>query len=263
MISWWFQQTTMPNPTYIDNQIEFTWTMHGILTDWLGNIHSHLGLMPETLFLAVNIFNHILSVHTVSLAKLQLVGITSLFIMSKVEETVLPPITHYLISPPCLTPRSKCSRQNNTYSRLLIGTWVTPTPPIFCEGLARPASTMSRLGLLLSTSLRFHAWSGDSFLHHLHSWLAPLSGSHASLSIMQPGYVFHRLLAILITYHLFDCTDTLLVTSHVVCWVWVDSYCKYHDKLYPEAHQAQIILQEICGQEIPQGVSLFHFSLNF
>ena len=81
----------------MDNQKELTWTMCSILTDWLGHVHAHFHLMPETLFLTVNIFNCILSVHAVSQAKLQLVGIISLFITSEVEEIVLPPIMHYLI----------------------------------------------------------------------------------------------------------------------------------------------------------------------
>ena len=52
--------------------------------------------MPETLFLAVNIIDCILSAHVVSLAKLPLVGITSLFIASKVKEIVSPPIVCFL-----------------------------------------------------------------------------------------------------------------------------------------------------------------------
>ena len=86
----------MPNPMYMDSQKELTWTLRGILVHWLVQVHAYLGLMPEMLFLAVNVIDRILSARIVSLAKLLLVGITSLFIASKVEEVVSPPIVHFL-----------------------------------------------------------------------------------------------------------------------------------------------------------------------
>ena len=52
--------------------------------------------MPETLYLCINIIDRFLSVRVVSLAKLQLVGITCLFITTKVEEIVSPSISHFL-----------------------------------------------------------------------------------------------------------------------------------------------------------------------
>ena len=53
--------------------------------------------MLETLFLAVIIVDCFLSTQVISLAKLLLLGITCLFITSKVEEIgVSPPIMHFL-----------------------------------------------------------------------------------------------------------------------------------------------------------------------
>ena len=83
-------------PEYIDNQ-EFPWTARGVLTDWLIEVHVRLYLMPETLILAVNIVDCFLSARVISLAKLSLLGITCLFISSKVEEIgASPPIMHFL-----------------------------------------------------------------------------------------------------------------------------------------------------------------------
>ena len=86
----------MPNPMYMDSQKELTWTLRGVLVHWLVQVHAYLGLMPETLFLAVNVIDRVLSARVVSLAKLPLVGITSLFIASKVEEVMSPPIVRFL-----------------------------------------------------------------------------------------------------------------------------------------------------------------------
>ena len=86
----------MPNPMYMDSQKELTWTLRGILVHWLAQVHAYPSLMPEMLFLAVNVIDRVLSAHIVSLAKLPLVGITSLFIASKVKEVMSPPIICFL-----------------------------------------------------------------------------------------------------------------------------------------------------------------------
>ena len=80
----------------MDSQTEVDWTLHDVLADWLIQVHTHFHLVPETLFLMVNIFGHLLSAQIISLAKLQLVGITSLLITSKVREIVPPSITLFL-----------------------------------------------------------------------------------------------------------------------------------------------------------------------
>ena len=80
----YFQQTTMPNPNYMENHKGLAWKMWEILMDWLIQIHSRFKLMPETLFLCVNLIVRFLSARVVSLAKLQLVGVTCMFIAAKV-----------------------------------------------------------------------------------------------------------------------------------------------------------------------------------
>ena len=70
--------------------------MRGILLDWLVQVHARFRLLPETLFLCVNIIDRFLSARVVSLAKLQLVGITCLLLAAKVEEIVAPSVSHFL-----------------------------------------------------------------------------------------------------------------------------------------------------------------------
>jgi G2/mitotic-specific cyclin 1/2 len=86
----------MPNPNYMSNQKELQWQMRSILVDWLIEVHVKFRLLPETLYLAVNIVDRFLSLRVVSLVKLQLVGLTSLFIAAKYEEVVLPSIKNFL-----------------------------------------------------------------------------------------------------------------------------------------------------------------------
>ncbi|EPX73446.1 G2/M B-type cyclin Cdc13 [Schizosaccharomyces octosporus yFS286] len=87
---------TMPSPTYMDRQRELAWKMRGILTDWIIEVHSRFRLLPETLFLAVNIIDRFLSLRVCSLGKLQLVGIAALFIASKYEEVMCPSVQNFV-----------------------------------------------------------------------------------------------------------------------------------------------------------------------
>ncbi|KAL1924607.1 uncharacterized protein VTP21DRAFT_4261 [Calcarisporiella thermophila] len=87
---------TMPDPNYMDRQKELAWKMRGILVDWLIEVHAKFKLLPETLFLTVNIIDRFLSRKEVSLVKLQLVGITAMFIAAKYEEIVAPSIQNFL-----------------------------------------------------------------------------------------------------------------------------------------------------------------------
>lgn len=84
------QGQTMPSPNYIDGQSEITWDMRATLIDWLLQVHLRYHLLPETLWIAVNIIDRFLSKRVVSLAKLQLVGVTAMYIATKYEEIIAP-----------------------------------------------------------------------------------------------------------------------------------------------------------------------------
>lgn len=86
---------TMANPDYMDNQKELEWKMRGILVDWLLEVHTRFRLLPETLFLAVNIIDRFLSNKIVQLDRLQLVGVTAMFIASKYEEVLSPHVQNF------------------------------------------------------------------------------------------------------------------------------------------------------------------------
>jgi hypothetical protein len=86
---------TMANPDYMDSQNELEWKMRGILVDWLLEVHTRFRLLPETLFLAVNIIDRFLSAKIVQLDRLQLVGVTAMFIASKYEEVLSPHVQNF------------------------------------------------------------------------------------------------------------------------------------------------------------------------
>ena len=74
----------MENQPYINER------MRAILVDWLIEVHLKFKLVPETLYLAVNIIDRYLEKQEVTRQKLQLVGVTALLLASKYEE-IYPP----------------------------------------------------------------------------------------------------------------------------------------------------------------------------
>lgn len=87
---------TMPCPNYIEQHPELAWRMRGILIDWLVEVHGKFKLLPETLFLTVNLMDRFLSLRVCSLPKFQLVGITAMFIAAKYEEVMAPSIHNFV-----------------------------------------------------------------------------------------------------------------------------------------------------------------------
>ena len=89
------EESTMPNPDYMDHQTHIEWQLRGVLVDWLIEVHTRFHLLPETIFLAINIIDRFLSSRIVQLEKLQLVGITAMFIASKYEEVLSPHVQNF------------------------------------------------------------------------------------------------------------------------------------------------------------------------
>ncbi|RYP48955.1 hypothetical protein DL768_005227 [Monosporascus sp. mg162] len=86
------EMTMLPNAHYMDIQTEIRWSMRSILMDWVIQVHTRFGLLPETLFLTVNYIDRFLSYKVVSLGKLQLVGATAIFVAAKYEEINCPSV---------------------------------------------------------------------------------------------------------------------------------------------------------------------------
>jgi len=84
------EQTTSVRPGYMDNQPHINQRMRSILVDWLVEVHLKFKLVPETLYLTINLIDRYLEIREVSRPKLQLVGVTCLLIGSKYEE-IYPP----------------------------------------------------------------------------------------------------------------------------------------------------------------------------
>ncbi|NXF80901.1 CCNB1 protein, partial [Sclerurus mexicanus] len=74
---------------------EIDGNMRAITVDWLVKVHMKFNLQEETLFMTVAIIDHFLQNNPVSKTKLQLVGITALFLASKYEEMKFPHVADF------------------------------------------------------------------------------------------------------------------------------------------------------------------------
>lgn len=64
--------------------------IRAVLVDWIINVHMKFKLLPETLFITVNLIDRFLSKYSIERSQVQLLGVASLLIATKYEE-IYPP----------------------------------------------------------------------------------------------------------------------------------------------------------------------------
>ena len=89
------EQRMLPLGTYLTTQKHLKPKMRLILVDWLVEMHLKFRLLPELLFLAINIMDRFMLVEVVQVDKLQLLATGLLFIAAKYEEVFLPSVKNY------------------------------------------------------------------------------------------------------------------------------------------------------------------------
>ncbi|XP_065143896.1 G2/mitotic-specific cyclin-B3-like isoform X1 [Paramisgurnus dabryanus] len=81
---------------YMHKQPDLTQDMRGILVDWMVEVQENFEMNHETLYLAVKITDHYLSVDVVMRESLQLIGSTAMLIAAKFEERCPPSVDDFL-----------------------------------------------------------------------------------------------------------------------------------------------------------------------
>jgi len=118
-------------------QNEINERMRAILVDWLVEIHMKFKLLPETLYLAINLMDRYLEKVPISKQKLQLVGITSMLIASKYQEIYPPEIRDFIyISDKVYTKEDILDMEGNMLNTLFF-TLTIPTSLNFLERFTR------------------------------------------------------------------------------------------------------------------------------
>ena len=86
----------LPSESYMKNQTDINEKMRGILIDWLVEVHLKFKLLPETLFLTINLIDRYLEQRHIMRNRLQLVGVTSMLIACKYEEIYAPEVRDFV-----------------------------------------------------------------------------------------------------------------------------------------------------------------------
>ncbi|KAJ0860172.1 putative cyclin domain-containing protein [Helianthus annuus] len=105
--------------------------MRAILIDWLIEVHRKFELMPESLYLTINIVDRYLSVRKVPRRELQLVGISALLIACKYEEIWPPEVTDLIAISDNAFPREQILTMEKAILGHLGWFLTVPTPYVF------------------------------------------------------------------------------------------------------------------------------------
>ena len=90
------EEKYLVDPKYMSNQSDINHRMRAILIDWLIDVHLKYKLVPQTMYIAVNLIDRYLEKNDTNRAKLQLVGVTAMFIACKYEEIYPPDLKDFV-----------------------------------------------------------------------------------------------------------------------------------------------------------------------
>ena len=124
-------------------QTDINEKMRAILIDWLVEVHLKFKLMPETLYLTINLIDRFLEKETIARNKLQLVGVTAMFIASKYEEIYAPECRDFVyISDKAYTREQILQMEGLMLSKLNFQL-TTPNAQVFSKRFAKVAGMVA------------------------------------------------------------------------------------------------------------------------
>lgn len=117
------------NPNYmLEIQRDIQHSMRSILIDWLVEVGSEYQLSRQTLYLTVNYIDRLLSKISVDRSKLQLVGITAMFIASKYEQLCPPRVDDFVYISDNTYTREEVLQLEGVFLHYLGFNLTAPTP---------------------------------------------------------------------------------------------------------------------------------------
>lgn len=78
------------------NQRDINENVRAILVDWIISVHAKFKLLPETLYLTINLIDRYFSIFQVEKSEVQLVGVAALLISTKYEEIYPPTVKDFI-----------------------------------------------------------------------------------------------------------------------------------------------------------------------
>ncbi|KAI5071067.1 hypothetical protein GOP47_0013318 [Adiantum capillus-veneris] len=136
------------SPEYMARQSDINEKMRAILNDWLIEVHLKFKLMPETLYLTINLIDRFLACNLVMRKNLQLVGVTAMLLACKYEEIWAPEIKDFVkICDKAYTREQLLEMEKLMLNKLKFNLTV-PTPYVFLVRFLKAASSDTQLEML-------------------------------------------------------------------------------------------------------------------
>ena len=180
-----------PSPNYMTKQPHINAKMRAILVDWLVEVHLKFKLMPETLYLTVNLIDRFLERKVVARQRLQLVGVTCMLLASKYEEIYFPEVRDFVY----ITDRAYTRQQILQMESLVLNTLsfelTVPTAIVFTKRFLKAASA-SNTTKNLARYFAERTMQEYSMLKYLPSTIAASCVSLALKANNQPSWVSAR-----------------------------------------------------------------------
>jgi cyclin B len=121
------------------SQVDVNEKMRAILIDWLIEVHLKFKLMPETMYVTVNVLDRFLAKKSVQRNKLQLVGVTAMFIASKYEEIYAPEVRDFVFISDKAYSSEEILRMEGAMLGVLNFNVTAPSPYVFLKRFVKVA----------------------------------------------------------------------------------------------------------------------------
>lgn len=113
--------------------------MRAILIDWLIEVHLKFKLVPETMYVTVNLIDRFLAKKSIPRNKLQLVGVTAMFCASKYEEIYAPEVRDFVYISDKAYSREEILKMEGTLLGVLNFNVTAPSPYAFLKRFVKVA----------------------------------------------------------------------------------------------------------------------------
>lgn len=133
------------------HQTDINEKMRAILVDWLFEVHLKFKLMPETMYLTINLIDRFLERKIVVRQKLQLVGVTAMLLASKYEEIYAPEVRDFVYITDKAYTKEQILMMEATMLNALDFKVTVPTPYVFVNRylkVAGESDSNARISLL-------------------------------------------------------------------------------------------------------------------
>ena len=138
-----------PSSTYMLRHFEITEGNRTVLVNWMVEVHLDIKTLAESLFLSVSILDRYLQkTPNLPRSRMQLAGITSIFIAGKYEETLTPTLDEYVYFTDNVYTAEQILEMENEMLEKLEWNLSVPIPPHFLRRYSKAAKSDSRLHTL-------------------------------------------------------------------------------------------------------------------